>query len=144
MVQLCPLCLGIPLAKAEHSPDHCGRLKFLNQKRTKDNLQEVKITPQGVTWVNAPPELDVQPTLHSLLEENKVLKQGVSNLETKVEALTTKLEEAIKALTPKADQQPSQSKKPQKEQEKQEGSGQKGNRGRGTGRGGRRGGAPAA
>ncbi|KIK72228.1 hypothetical protein PAXRUDRAFT_181107, partial [Paxillus rubicundulus Ve08.2h10] len=141
---LCPICLGIPLAKAEHTPDHCGRLKILNQKRTKDNLQEVKITPQGVAWVNAPPELDVQTTLHSLLLENKLLKQGVSNLEEKVETLTTKLEEVTKALAQKADQHSSQPKKPQKEQEKHEGSGHKGTRGRGNGRSGRRGGAPVA
>lgn len=79
-----------PLTKAEHQPDHCVRLKFLNQRRTKDNLQEVKITQDVIIWSNAPPELEVQPTLHSLLNENKMLKQEVTNLTTKVDFLSSK------------------------------------------------------
>lgn len=126
------------MAKAAHTSDHCGRLKHLNQQRAKENLQEVKMTAQGVVWVNTPPELEVQKTLHSLKAENKELGQKVKILETKVEDLTKKLEEAIKDYnSAKVTQQTEGDKK-------QEGSGYKGNRGRGHGRGGRRGGATTA
>ncbi|KAF9219910.1 hypothetical protein BS17DRAFT_769639 [Gyrodon lividus] len=135
---LCPLCLGLPLAKAEHLPQKCDRLKLLNQKRAKDNLQEVKITNGVITWVDVPPELEVQATLHSLTAENKELKQKVNNLELKVEELTGKLEEVIRnSKSDKVNQQ-------QEGQKKHESSANKGNRGKGSGRGGRRGGAIAA
>ncbi|KIJ12513.1 hypothetical protein PAXINDRAFT_14707 [Paxillus involutus ATCC 200175] len=122
--------------KAEMKVD--TELKHLNQQRAKENLQEVKMTAQRVVWVNTPPEVEVQETLHSLKAENKELGQKIKILETKIEDLTKKLEEAIKDYnSAKVTQQPEGDKK-------KEGSGYKEHKGRGHERGGRRGGATTA
>lgn len=138
--QLCPLCLGLPLSKASHSPDGCGRLKFLNKERESANLQLVTIDEDDgyIHWVNAPPELDVQETLHSLISENRDLRKETDDLKKEVETLKSSLEE-IKSSLEEIKSKESRPSQYREEYRKHDGSGSRGSRGRGNGRGGRRG-----
>ena len=125
---MCPLCPGTSLRKACHSPENCVRLKFLNEGRDKANLQRITITDEGVQWVNAPPVLDVQETLHTVLGENKELRKEVGDLKEEVAKLQTIVEGLAKTKPAP----------PQKEQDPKEGTSGKGTKGKGKPKGGQK------
>lgn len=136
-IQMCLLCLGGPVARCMHPPGKCKRLAALNSKRKEENLQPISISEDGeINWVNQAPTLDVQETLRTLMAEVASLKAEVKALKeagvtTPSYAEATKSKDKPKEEKAKGDEQ------------KAEGSGSKGKksgRGRGTGRGGRKGG----
>lgn len=117
------------MRKACHSPDGCKRLAFINEERDKANLQRVAITDGGIQWVNAPPVLDVQETLHSVVAENRELRKEVGDLKLEMAKMKSTLDGLAAKPTPA-----------QKEHEPKEGNGGKGAKGKAKGKGGLKGG----